>query len=83
MSIVIVVIIGLVTGAVARLLMPSEARGAWRSCALLGVAGALAAYLLARLVGAHDASGDWLAMHGAAIGGLGTLATYRLLRPEP
>ena len=77
-----VILIGLIAGAVAHVMMPEDSRGAWRVCALLGVGGALATYAVTRLVTAHDVSSDWLAMHGAAIGGIWVLATYRLVRTQ-
>ena len=81
-SILVVILLGLMVGVVAHVMMPSESRGAWRVCALLGVGGALAAYAVIRAVTVHDLSSDWLAMHGAAIGGIWVLATYRLVRTQ-
>jgi uncharacterized membrane protein YeaQ/YmgE (transglycosylase-associated protein family) len=83
MSIILVVLIGLAAGAVTRALMPTDARGAWTTCAVLGVVGALAAYAVAHAVGWDGAPGQRLALHSAAIGGLGLLAMYRLTSHEP
>ena len=83
MSIVLVILIGLGAGAVARLLMSANAPGAWAACAALGVAGALTAYAIAHAAGWSGDPGDRLAMHSAAIGGLGLLAMYRMTRHDP
>ena len=79
MSILLVLVIGLVAGAIARSLMVVDAPGAWTACMCLGLVGAITGYALAR----WGAPGDHIAMHSAAIGGLGLLAMYRMARREP
>jgi uncharacterized membrane protein YeaQ/YmgE (transglycosylase-associated protein family) len=78
MSIVLVLLIGLATGAVARLLMSADAPRAWAICTGLGVGGALAAYALACWLGDGTPPGERLALHASAIGGFSLLAMYRL-----
>lgn len=83
MSIVLVLLIGLATAAVARVLMSVDAPRASATCALLGVAGAVTAYVVARWLGDGGAPAERLALQVSAIGGLGLLAMYRLADHDP
>ena len=77
-----IIIIGLVAGAVAKLLMPGKDPGGLLITIVLGVAGSLLATFLGRLVGWYEAgeSGGFIA---AIIGAVILLLIYRLLKKKP
>ncbi len=79
MSIIWTVIIGLVVGAIAKLLMPGKDPGGWIITALIGVAGAVLAGFLGRAVGWYDNPGEGAGIIASVIGAVILLAVYRLV----
>jgi uncharacterized membrane protein YeaQ/YmgE (transglycosylase-associated protein family) len=78
MEILWMLIIGLVVGAIAKLLMPGRDPGGFVITMLLGVAGALLAGLLGRAVGWYEA-GEPAGFIAAVIGAMLLLFIYRLV----
>lgn len=76
MSIVITLIVGLVVGAIARLLMPGRDPGGWVVTILLGVVGAFIAGLLGHSLGWY-AYGEGPGIIASVIGSVLVLAVYR------
>jgi uncharacterized membrane protein YeaQ/YmgE (transglycosylase-associated protein family) len=77
MYIVWMLIIGLVAGALAKLIMPGRQGGGWGITMLLGVAGALVAGLVGRMVGFYDPdAGEGPGILAATIGAVAVLAIY-------
>ena len=76
------IIIGLVAGAIAKLIMPGKDPGGLLITILLGIAGSLLANFLGRLVGWYQPgeSGGFIA---AIIGAIILLLIYRLLKKKP
>ena len=79
MSIIWTLIVGLVVGALAKLLMPGRDPGGIIVTALLGVGGALVASFLGQSLGFYSA-GAPAGFIGATIGAILLLAVYRLFR---
>ena len=77
-----IIIIGLVAGAVAKLIMPGKDPGGLLITILLGVAGSLLANFLGRLIGWYKPgeSGGFIA---AIVGAVILLLIYRLLKKKP
>lgn len=73
------IIIGFIAGALAKLLMPGKDPGGFLITIALGIAGALLATLLGRLVGWYQ-PGDSAGFIGAVIGAIILLSLYRLLK---
>jgi uncharacterized membrane protein YeaQ/YmgE (transglycosylase-associated protein family) len=73
------IIIGFIAGALAKLLMPGKDPGGFLITIALGIAGALLATLLGRLVGWYQ-PWDSAGFIGAVIGAIILLALYRLLK---
>ena len=73
------IIIGLLAGAVAKLLMPGKDPGGFIVTTLLGVAGAFLATWLGQAVGWYD-QGDAAGFIGAVVGAIILLLIYRLIR---
>jgi len=74
-----VVLIGLVVGALAKLIMPGKDPGGWIITALLGIAGSVAATWIGRAVGWYregQSAGFIMSLIGAII----LLAIYHLIR---
>ncbi len=74
-------IIGLVVGAVAKLLMPGKDPGGFIITALLGIAGSLVATFIGQALGWYQqgqAAGFIMSVLGAII----LLALYRMIRPR-
>jgi uncharacterized membrane protein YeaQ/YmgE (transglycosylase-associated protein family) len=69
-------VIGLVVGAIAKLLMPGRDPGGIIITMLLGVAGAFAATLVGRLVGLYG-PGDAAGIIASVVGSVALLAIYR------
>lgn len=80
MGIIIALIIGLITGAIAKLLMPGRDPGGLLITALLGVAGSLVAFLVGRAAGWYGAGSDGPGIIASVIGALIVLAVYRSVR---
>ncbi len=78
MSIVIMLIIGLAVGALARLIMPGKDPGGIIVTIVLGVAGALAAGLVGRQMGWY-ASGESAGIIASLVGALVLLGFYRVI----
>ncbi len=78
MSIVIMLIIGLAVGALARLIMPGKDPGGIIVTIVIGVAGALAAGLVGRQMGWY-ASGESAGIIASLVGALALLGVYRVV----
>jgi uncharacterized membrane protein YeaQ/YmgE (transglycosylase-associated protein family) len=72
-------IIGLVVGAIAKLLMPGRDPGGIIITMLLGVAGAVLAGFLGRALGWYDRPGSGPGIIASIIGAMVLLLIYRLL----
>ena len=78
MGIIVTLIIGLVAGAVAKLLMPGRDPGGFLITLLLGVAGAFVATYLGQAVGWYEA-GEGAGFIGAVVGAGLLLLAYRAI----
>ena len=78
MEIIWTLIIGLVAGAVAKLLMPGRDPGGFIITMLLGVAGAFVATWLGQAIGWYRA-GDGAGFIGAVVGAVILLIIYRIV----
>jgi uncharacterized membrane protein YeaQ/YmgE (transglycosylase-associated protein family) len=78
MSILWTLIIGLVVGAIAKLLMPGRDPGGFIVTMLIGVAGALLAGFLGRTLGWYSNPGEGPGIIASIIGAILLLALYRL-----
>lgn len=76
MSILWMLLIGLIAGAIAKLIMPGNDPGGWIVTMLLGVAGAFVGGFLFQMIGIGG--GGPAGLIGAIIGALILLALYRL-----
>lgn len=72
------IIIGLIVGAVAKLLMPGKDPGGWIICILLGLAGSLLAGWLGRAMGWY-AEGEPAGFIFSVVGAMILLAIYRMV----
>jgi len=70
--------IGLIVGALAKLIMPGKDRGGIFATMLLGIAGALAAGFIGRMLGLY-ASGQRAGSLMSTLGAILLLAVYRLI----
>jgi uncharacterized membrane protein YeaQ/YmgE (transglycosylase-associated protein family) len=77
MNILWTLIIGLVVGALAKLIMPGRDPGGIIITMLLGVAGALLAGLLGRALGWYDQPGEAPGIIASILGAIALLAIYR------
>ena len=78
MEIVGMVILGLIAGALAKLIMPGRDGGGIVMTILLGIAGSLVGGLLFNALGIGDGA-RWAGLFGAIIGAIVLLAIYRAL----
>ena len=78
MGIIIALIIGLVAGALAKLVMPGRDPGGIVVTMLLGVAGSVVAYLLGRVVGWYDSPGEGPGIIASILGAMILLGIYRM-----
>ena len=78
MSIIWMLIVGLVVGAIAKLMMPGKDPGGIFITMLLGVAGALVAGFLGRSLGWYR-EGEPVGLFASIIGAIVLLAVYRLV----
>ena len=78
MGIIWTLIIGLVAGAVAKLLMPGRDPGGFIITMLLGVAGAFVATWLGQAIGWYQA-GEGAGFIGAVVGAVIILIIYRMI----
>lgn len=72
------IVIGLVAGVLGKLIMPGRDPGGFVVTILLGIAGALLAGLVARIVGLSLDSA-WASYGAAIVGAVAILAIYRLI----
>ena len=79
MSLIWTLIIGVVVGAIAKLLMPGKDPGGFWITMLLGVAGAMLAGFLGRAVGWYDSVGEGPGIIASIIGAMLILFVYRLI----
>jgi uncharacterized membrane protein YeaQ/YmgE (transglycosylase-associated protein family) len=79
MYILWIILIGLVVGAVARLLMPGQDPGGWIFTILLGIAGSFVGTFLGRFLGLYG-PGQTAGFIGSVVGAVVILAIYRALR---
>ncbi|MEO8205040.1 MAG: GlsB/YeaQ/YmgE family stress response membrane protein [Chthoniobacterales bacterium] len=78
MSIIGSIIIGLIIGAVAKLLMPGKDPGGWIITILLGLAGSLVAGYGGRAMGWYQ-DGEPVGFLASVIGAIVLLALYRVI----
>jgi uncharacterized membrane protein YeaQ/YmgE (transglycosylase-associated protein family) len=71
------IIVGLFAGAIARLVMPGRDPGGCVLTVLLGIAGALLAGYVGRLLGFYE-PGERASFLAAVLGSIGVLIIYRL-----
>ena len=79
MSIIATIFIGLVVGAIAKLLMPGRDPGGWIITILLGIAGAFVAGFLGRSLGWYQ-DGQPVGFLASVVGAIIILVLYRLIR---
>jgi uncharacterized membrane protein YeaQ/YmgE (transglycosylase-associated protein family) len=77
MGIIIALIVGLIAGALAKLIMPGKDPGGIVITMLLGVVGAVTAYFLGSAVGWYDETGEGPGIIASTIGALLVLGIYR------
>jgi uncharacterized membrane protein YeaQ/YmgE (transglycosylase-associated protein family) len=70
-------IVGLVVGALAKLIMPGRDGGGMIVTALLGVAGSLVAFLIGRVMGMYGTHDDAPGILASILGAVLVLAIYR------
>lgn len=80
MGIIVALIVGLIAGALAKLVMPGRDPGGILITMLLGVAGAILANLLGSAVGWYDDPGEGPGIIASAVGAFLLLAIYRMAR---
>ena len=82
MGIIAWIIVGLVAGAIARLILPGKQAGGWIITLILGLVGAFIGGLIARFVGSSSNTGltDWRTWVFSVIGSLVVLAVWGLIR---
>ena len=78
MGIIATIIIGLLVGAVAKLLMPGRDPGGWIITILLGLAGSFVAHFIGRSLGWYGES-DPAGFIASVVGAIILLALYRLI----
>ena len=78
MSIIGMIVIGLVAGAIAKLLMPGKDPGGFVVTILLGIAGSVVAGFLGRLLGWYR-EGETAGFIASIVGAIILLALYRML----
>jgi uncharacterized membrane protein YeaQ/YmgE (transglycosylase-associated protein family) len=79
MYILWIILIGLVVGAIARLLMPGSDPGGWIFTIVLGIAGSFVGTFLGRFFGLYG-PGQTAGFIGSVVGAVIILAIYRALR---
>jgi uncharacterized membrane protein YeaQ/YmgE (transglycosylase-associated protein family) len=82
LSLIWTLIIGLVVGAVAKLIMPGKDPGGIFLTMLLGVAGSFVALFIGKAVG-HYQNGSAPGFIASVIGAIVILAIYRMVRRKP
>ncbi len=79
MSIIATIFIGLIVGALAKLLMPGRDPGGWIITILLGIGGSFVAGFLGRALGWYQES-DPVGFLASVVGAIILLILYRLVR---
>ena len=79
MGMLIVIMIGLIAGGLAKLLMPGPNPGGVIVTILLGIAGAVLASFLGRAIGWYGAPGDGPGIIASAVGAMVILGIYHLV----
>lgn len=79
MGIIYALLVGLIVGALAKLIMPGKDPGGIIVTALLGVAGSMLALFVGRGFGLYNENGDVPGVIAAIIGAMLVLGGYRLL----
>lgn len=82
MGIIATIFIGLLVGAVAKLLMPGRDPGGWIVTILLGLAGSFVAHFLGRGLGWYR-EGDPAGFIASVVGAIILLVLYRLVVKKP
>lgn len=82
MSILWAIVVGLVVGALAKLIMPGRDPGGVLVTILLGIAGAVLASYLGQALGWY-AAGQSAGFIASVVGAIILLAVYRLIRGRP
>jgi uncharacterized membrane protein YeaQ/YmgE (transglycosylase-associated protein family) len=77
MGLIWALIVGLVVGALAKLIMPGRDRGGIIVTMLLGVAGSFLALMIGRVMGVYDLRDDGPGIVASTIGAVALLAGYR------
>ena len=84
MGILWMILIGLIAGAIAKLIMPGRDPGGIIMTILLGIAGSFVGGFLARMLGMGTEGDTTAGLIGSVIGAIILLALYRMMaRPRP
>jgi uncharacterized membrane protein YeaQ/YmgE (transglycosylase-associated protein family) len=78
MHIIITLFVGLVVGAIAKLLMPGKDPGGFIVTMLIGIAGSFIAGFFGRLIGLYRDPGSSPGIIASVLGALALLAIYRV-----
>lgn len=81
MHILWMIVIGLLVGAVAKLLMPGKDGGGWILTALLGIAGSIVASYIGSAIGWY-AAGDAAGFIASVLGAMLLLWLYRMVKKK-
>ena len=78
MGLIATLVVGLIVGAIAKLLMPGRDPGGWIITILLGIAGAVVGTWLGRMLGLYQTgqSAGWIA---SVVGAMLLLLIYRMV----
>lgn len=79
MEIIGMIILGLIAGALAKLVMPGRDPGGIVVTIILGIAGSLLGGFLFNMIGVGDGESNWAGLIGSVIGAIVILAIYRML----
>ena len=80
MGIIMALVIGLIVGALAKLVMPGRDPGGILVTALLGVAGSIVAFLIGRAIGWYGPNSEGPGIIASIVGALIVLAGYRAIQ---
>ena len=78
MEIIAMIVLGLIAGALAKLIMPGRDGGGILMTILLGIAGSLVGGFIFNAMGIGDGA-RWAGLFGSVIGAIVLLAIYRLM----
>jgi uncharacterized membrane protein YeaQ/YmgE (transglycosylase-associated protein family) len=79
MAIIYALVIGLVVGALAKLIMPGKDPGGIIVTALLGVAGSMLAFFIGKAAGWYAEGSEGPGIIASIIGAIAVLAVYRMV----